>query len=84
MISVYSAVLSAYVYTYLALHIRRCLKCNPVPYIGQVVGWGHSVTPNNSLKSSPKIFKFYILVNNHILDSLRVFFRSENGILLYV
>ena len=27
MILVYSAVLSAYVYTYVALHIRRCLKC---------------------------------------------------------
>ena len=27
MILVYSAVLSAYVYTYVALHIGRCLKC---------------------------------------------------------
>ena len=27
MILVYSAVLSAYVYTYVALHIRHCLKC---------------------------------------------------------
>ena len=27
MILVYSAVLSAYVYTYVALHIRRCLRC---------------------------------------------------------
>ena len=27
MISVYSTVLSAYVYAYVALHIRRCLKC---------------------------------------------------------
>ena len=27
LILVYSAVLSAYVYTYVALHIRRCLRC---------------------------------------------------------
>ena len=27
MILVYSAVLSAYVYKYVALHIRRCLRC---------------------------------------------------------
>ena len=29
MILVYSAVLSAYVYKYVALHIRRCLRCVP-------------------------------------------------------
>ena len=46
--------------------------------------WGHSVTPNNSLKSSPNVFKFYILLKDHMLDSLWVFLRSENGILLYV
>jgi hypothetical protein len=28
---VYSLVFSAYVYTYVALHIRRCLKCMEVP-----------------------------------------------------
>ena len=38
--------------------------------------WGHSVTPNNSLKSSPNILKIYILVKNHVMDSLRVFFLS--------
>ena len=46
--------------------------------------WGHSVTPNNSLKSSLNIFTFYILVKYHMLDSLWVLFRSENGTLLYV
>ena len=37
-------------------------------------GWGHSVTLNNLPKSSLDIFKFYILFNNHILDSFQVFF----------
>ena len=46
--------------------------------------WDHSVTPNNLLKSSPNIFKFYISVKYHMLDSLWVFLRSENDILLYV
>ena len=34
MILVYSAVLSAYVYKYVALHIRRCLKCDQSLLIG--------------------------------------------------
>ena len=69
----------------ISLVAYRALDAEPILTLSLTSDrWGHSVTPNNSLKSWLNVFKFYILVKDHMLDSLWVFLQSENGILLYV
>ena len=45
MILVYSAVLSAYVYKYVALHIRHCLRCNNMQITVIIDHMPQAVTP---------------------------------------